>query len=248
MVDLICKMNIFNISSETNTLVIRINTDKGNVFNLRAIEELIRIFEDIENDDNIHAVIITGERTVFSIGGDLEYIKSFNNYAEVDQFFKKMDYLLLKLFSFEKILISAINGHCIGLGFLIALCSDYIICFDNKKIKFGLPESKIGMVLDKLMLDILKFNNLSGRKLNEIILNGELFNVDMFNEFVKPLKVSELDNLMKVSLDLIMKIDTNVTLRSFKLNKSLIRHDSISSINQHNVDESYLVYRQCFNF
>ncbi len=114
-----------------------------NILTLDMTQYLINLFSEIEEDDQVRAVIITGAgEKAFCVGADI------NEFAAVrDQVIKKKlgkeNEALLKIEKLSKPVIAAIDGFALGGGCEIALACDIRIIAENAKI--GLPEIKLGV-------------------------------------------------------------------------------------------------------
>jgi enoyl-CoA hydratase len=103
--------------------------------------EMARIFSDIGYDNETFAVLLTGEGSAFSAGGDLKGMRIDNGgWTQIAWEAKKIINDLLDL---EKPVIAAINGAAAGLGATVALFCDVI--FMSDKAKIGDPHVKIGI-------------------------------------------------------------------------------------------------------
>jgi 2-(1,2-epoxy-1,2-dihydrophenyl)acetyl-CoA isomerase len=234
-------------SYQNEIAIVTINTGKGNTFHLDDLLEACRVIDEIELDDQVQCVILTGANRCFSTGGSIDYISLLTNNHEVQMYFSTLDSLLIKLFSFPKMLITAVNGHCIGLGFLIALTSDKIYCLANDKIKYGLPELKIGMLLDAIMIEILHFNNINGRRLSELLYSGELFDTNYLQTILPVSVESDVDALIMESIDYYKNFVNQGKLSSFTQLKQLIRESYIKKANIYFGDSCFSVFNNCIN-
>lgn len=224
---------------------VTINTGKGNSFHFDDLLEACKVIDEIEFDDKVNCVILTGANRCFSTGGSVDYISLLSNTHDVQMYFSTLDRLLIKLFSFPKMLITAVNGHCIGLGFLIALTSDKIFCLANDKIKYGLPELKIGMLLDAIMIEILHFNNINGRRLSELLYSGELFD-NNYLQTILPVSIeSDIDALIMESINYYKSFVNQGKLSSFSQLKQLIRESYIKKTNTYFDDSCFSVFNNC---
>jgi len=106
--------------------------------------ELEDIWEDLDRDDEINAVILTGAGRAFSSGGNLKWIQSMANDPSIRFQGSKMKKLIVGLVSLRKPIVAAVNGDCIGLGASIALHCDIVIAAENAR--FGDPHVAIGLV------------------------------------------------------------------------------------------------------
>lgn len=97
----------------------------------------------IEQDDRITSVIITGVQKSFCAGANIKefggkYTGGVNLGNGIIQQWMKV------LGNYRKPIIAAVNGYCFGGGLEVALMCDIIVASD--KAKFGLPEIKLGII------------------------------------------------------------------------------------------------------
>src|SRR4051794_41770526 len=96
-------------------------------------------------DNDVYVIVLTGAgEKFFSAGANIKML------ASVDPVFKyyfclHANEMLLRLEHTPKLVIAAINGHCVGGGVEIAMAAD--ICIARKGAgKIGLPEVKLGVL------------------------------------------------------------------------------------------------------
>jgi len=96
--------------------------------------------EDVKNDPEIKALIITGEGRAFSTGADLKEskVRSIEEYRE---YLVELQETSKKIIRFEKPTIAAINGYALGSGYELALACDIRISAEEARI--GSPEVKV---------------------------------------------------------------------------------------------------------
>jgi enoyl-CoA hydratase len=108
-------------------------------------EELSRIFYDVQVDTEADVIVLTGEGSVFSAGGDIPMMQRRIDDPELFNLknteMKKIIYGLLDL---EKPIICRVNGDCIGLAATIAFLCDIIVSVDTAR--FADPHVKMGYV------------------------------------------------------------------------------------------------------
>jgi len=101
--------------------------------------------ENANNDAEVWAVVITGAGDkFFSAGANIKMLNS------VDPTFKyyfclHANEMLLRLEHTPKLVIAAINGHCVGGGLEIAMAADIRIARKDTG-KIGLPEVNLGVL------------------------------------------------------------------------------------------------------
>ena len=133
----------FTIDKADGTAVVAINTPPANTYNFELMKELDAIIEDVRLDTDINVIILTGSEKIFSAGADINMLK------QSDPRYKAMFCLhcqetLMELERIPKIVIAAINGHCVGGGLEIAMACD--LRFMRTGGQIGLPEVTLGVL------------------------------------------------------------------------------------------------------
>jgi len=106
--------------------------DTGNIVNLCLGQELEEICRQINQDDDINVVTITGVGNIFCVGSESEKKQS-------QQFG-----LALSVSKIEKPVIAVINGDALGQGLELALACDVRIA--TQEAHFGLPSVSEGLI------------------------------------------------------------------------------------------------------
>ena len=129
-----------------NIGIISMDNNHGNMLSLDDLCFLQNIL--LEKVQFVDGVILTGLNHSFCTGLKLE-----NETAEDS--LRLLNETLYMMYSLDKPLTIALSGHAIGAGFLMLCCADYIVMSENAKAKFGLPEVKLNLALDKFMMLLL---------------------------------------------------------------------------------------------
>ena len=127
-----------------------INLNRPDVFNSFNREMAFLMQETLDicaNDNNIRAIIITGNGKAFCAGQDIGEITN----PELNPGFRKIlddhyNPIIKKIRSIEKPIIGAINGVAAGAGANIALACDIVLASENAS--FIQAFSKIGLIPD----------------------------------------------------------------------------------------------------
>lgn len=114
-----------------------------NALDEATIDELGQAIAQIEADDTIRGVLITGEGRAFIAGADISKMpsmspddaKSFS--VKGSQLFRKMETLPIPV-------VAAVNGFALGGGCELMLACDFAIA--STKAKFGQPEVNLGII------------------------------------------------------------------------------------------------------
>ena len=127
-----------------NTAKITINNPSANTWDLESLSGLEEIIKPLNQDDEIFALVITGQgEKFFSAGADLKVFHEGGKEAakEMSNAFSKAFGALSK---FRGVSIAAINGFAMGGGLECALACDIRVA--EEKALLALPEPKVGLL------------------------------------------------------------------------------------------------------
>lgn len=133
------------IEITNNICVITINRpDKMNALNRDVFSDLSAVMEDIKNNPEIKAAIITGAgEKAFVAGADIAEFSSFNR-TEAEALSKRGQDIFFQIENSPKPVIAAVNGFALGGGCELAMACHFRICSDNAR--FGQPEVNLGLI------------------------------------------------------------------------------------------------------
>ena len=138
-------------SQHGDTFVISLNRpEKLNAFTKTMQDELIRVFDYTDQNDDIKSVVITGEGRAFCAGADLVDGPNTFNYAEEGNRLSNDNnrdgggLVALRIFRSKKPVIGAINGDAVGVGATMTLPMDIRIA--SQSARFGFVFSRRGAV------------------------------------------------------------------------------------------------------
>ena len=123
--------------------------EKMNAFTLTMQQELVAALDEAEKNDEIKAIIFTGDGKAYCAGADLSSGgDTFDNRTgrkKTNNVVRDSGGLLtLRFFKSKKPLIAAINGAAVGIGATMLLPMDVRICSENAR--FGFVFAKRGIV------------------------------------------------------------------------------------------------------
>nr|AGC72415.1 enoyl-CoA hydratase I 1 [uncultured bacterium A1Q1_fos_2037] len=131
-------------SREGRVAILTINRpDKLNALNEEVRVELLAALAEIEHDDGVGVVVITGAgEKSFIAGAD---IGEFAGRSPFDQRFAMRSPRIFDVMaSFPKPVIAMINGFCLGGGCELSMSCDMRIASD--RARFGQPEINLGLI------------------------------------------------------------------------------------------------------
>jgi enoyl-CoA hydratase len=100
--------------------------------------ELALVWRAIDTDDGVRAVIVRGEGSNFSSGGDFDMIdRMIEDEATLIRVWKEASDLVYNLINCSKPVVSAIRGSAVGAGLAIALLADVSIAAEDARILDG---------------------------------------------------------------------------------------------------------------
>lgn len=147
-----------------------------NAINQRLIRELRSIWDDLGEDMDVNAVVITGAGDFFSVGGDVKAMsdRPGGDVLEEGEVHDPMvsRRLVNRLLELDKPIVSAINGDCIGLAATIALLCDVTVMASDARVgdthvsRVGLVAGDGGTVIWPLLIGV--------NKAKEFLMRGTL--------------------------------------------------------------------------
>ncbi len=137
-------MELIQYEKKEHIAVVTISREKAlNALNEQVMAELDSLIDDIQNDNDVYCVIVTGagERS-FVAGADIGEMKDFD-VAQAAALGENGNRIFRKLEQLRIPTIAAVNGFALGGGLELALSCDIRIASGNAV--FGLPEVSLGI-------------------------------------------------------------------------------------------------------
>lgn len=139
------KYELINVHVDGSAGVIVLNRpDTHNSISSQMRSEIVQALTDLEGDDAVRGVIITGNERAFSTGADLNEALSVKEGENLLRYYRGWRTLSYTIEHLYKPVIAAIEGHCITGGLELALSCDMRIA--GETANFGITSSKIGSV------------------------------------------------------------------------------------------------------
>jgi enoyl-CoA hydratase len=122
--------------------LVRLNRPQAmNALNNQLMRELMDALETFDKNDDIGAMVITGNEKAFAAGADIKEMADKSIQQMMDR-----DHIAVfgRIHTFKKPVIAAVSGWVLGGGCEIALSCDMIVA--SESAKFGQPEINIGVI------------------------------------------------------------------------------------------------------
>ena len=185
--------------------------EKLNAVTVQLKKDVSQALDELEADDDVRVVIMTGAGRAFSAGVDLSVIGS-----DMDEFlsFEEEE----KLLNFDKPIIAAINGYALGDGLQHALLCDIIIA--SEKAILGFIGARIGAICH---VGVWALASVVGRnKASELLLACDQISAEEAHGIGLVNKVVPHEQLMPAALEMAEKIMKSAPL-SIKYTKRSLR-------------------------
>src|SRR5512146_3259054 len=144
------------ISRRGHVLEVRLNRpEKRNALTSDMYEDMINAFAEAEADDETRVLLLSGEGACFTGGNDLKDFLSAPAVIEPDHVISRF---LRALSGCSKILIAAIHGPTVGIGFTLLLHCDLVVAAARSTrlitpfVQLGVvPEAASTLLLPRLL-------------------------------------------------------------------------------------------------
>jgi enoyl-CoA hydratase len=165
---------------EDGLAIIALNDPPANTYTFEMMKQLDDAILQARFDDSAHVIVLRGHGDkFFSAGANIAYLNRIT--PRYKYFFcLHANETLSRLEQTPKLVIAALNGHCVGGGLEIAMACDIRLAKENAG-KIGLPEVNLGVLPGTGGTQRLA--RLVGKSLAiEMMVKGETFSFDRAKE------------------------------------------------------------------
>lgn len=161
--------DLVRVHTEDTTLVITLmRADRKNALTLRMYEQMTGALEHASKTADIRAVVVRGEGSAFCAGND---ISDFAN-SPPDGDDHPVLRFLYAIREFDKPLIAAVHGWCVGIGTTMLLHCDLAYAASNARFK--MPFTALALV-PEAGSSLLVPRMVGHRVATELLLTGDAF-------------------------------------------------------------------------
>ncbi|MBW1709948.1 MAG: enoyl-CoA hydratase/isomerase family protein [Deltaproteobacteria bacterium] len=128
--------NTMIVEKKNQIATITLNRPPMNAVNEELLNELVEVCDDLEKDNEIQVVILTGAGKAFSAGRELPGVLAGEEYPGGPRY--------RTLENLSKPVIAAVNGYCFTGSFELAMCADIIIA--SEKAVFSDTHARFGLI------------------------------------------------------------------------------------------------------
>jgi len=193
--------------------IVQLNRPKVlNALNFEVMSELVSALEELDRENAVKVIILTGSERSFAAGADLA---EMSQATPVDLVLGRRFELWDRIRKISKPIIAAVSGYCLGGGNELAMNCDLIVA--SETATFGQPEVNVGIIpgaggTQRLPRVVGKY------KAMEMILTGksvsadEAYRIGLVNRVVPP--ESLMEEAKKIATDIASK--PPISIRSAK--------------------------------
>ena len=128
--------------AEQRTALVRLNRpEQLNALNGAVMDALCAALEELDRDDAVRAIVVTGNERAFAAGADIGEMASA---TPIDMLLTNRIGQWDRIRKITKPVIAAVNGWALGGGCELAMVLDLIVAGEGAK--FGQPEINIGVI------------------------------------------------------------------------------------------------------
>lgn len=139
------KTSLVDYRVENGIAFLELNHPPANAYNHDVIRDLDEAILKARFDESVHVLVVTGKgEKFFCAGADISVLQGKSPQYRY-HFALHANETFLRLENTPKLVIAAINGHCLGGGLELALASDLRIAKKGGG-KIGLPEINLGVL------------------------------------------------------------------------------------------------------
>ncbi len=155
-----------------------------NALNTKLMQEIRDSLRELDQNDRVRVIIITGNDQAFAAGAD---IKQMADKSTVDMLMTDQFSTWDQIRKTRKPLIAAVSGFCLGGGCELAMTCDMILA--SETARFGQPEIKIGVMpgaggTQRLARSIGKVKTMEMVLTGRFISAEEAFSAGLINKVV----------------------------------------------------------------
>jgi len=217
------KYETIQVNLKDKVALVTLNrAEKKNALSPQMVRELSHAFGELELDELVRCVVITGAGDAFCAGADLTYLKEMMSYSRRENVkdSRSLMELFYAIYTFPHPVIAAVNGPALAGGCGLATVCDIIIA-SEEKAKFGYTEVKIGFI-PAIVLNFL-IRRVGTTYVRELVLTGDIIDAQRALEIHLINDITPHNKLLTRAIDIAKKISTSTSTDAINLVKKMLR-------------------------
>jgi enoyl-CoA hydratase len=131
------------VTREGSIAVVQLNRPEVlNALSEELMDELVRALEELDGDDAIRCIVLTGSEKAFAAGADIK--KQFIEATPVTMLEQDLTTRWERIRRIRTPIVAAVSGYALGGGCELAMVCDIIVA--SETAQFGQPEINLGII------------------------------------------------------------------------------------------------------
>ena len=162
-------MNIKIIKYKDISRVIINEPKTYNSLSFKNLNDLIKIFKELDNDKKVKVIILEGAGKGFSAGHNLKEVKSLKKKEKYQKLFNLCSKLMIQIVEGKKPVIAKVHGAAYAAGCqLVASCD---LAYSTRDALFATPGVNIGLFCSTPMVAVSR--KIGRKSMMKMLLTGE---------------------------------------------------------------------------
>ncbi len=146
---------MIDVTRDGAVATVRLDHGPVNVCDLEMFEAIADTFADLDAQDDVHAIVLTGNARAFSAGVDLKrLLDGGEEYTR--EFLGALDRGLIAPLRTAAPVVAAVTGHAVAGGAVLAAACDHAVLTDEPRTRIGLAELSVGVPFPTVPLEIMR--------------------------------------------------------------------------------------------
>ena len=160
---------------DDNIALVTIDEPKTyNALSFKNLNDLIKIFKQLDKDKNIKVIIIEGSGKGFSAGHNLKEVRGLKKKEKYQKLFNLCSKLMLQIVEGKKPVIAKVHGAAFAAGCqLVASCD---LAYSTNDAIFATPGVNIGLFCSTPMVAVSR--KINRKTMMQMLLTGEPIKAD----------------------------------------------------------------------
>lgn len=206
------------VENDCGVAVLTLNRpERRNAFSGTMGRELGRLYRELDNDDDVRVIVLTGTPPAFCAGADLS-AGSETFAAPTDIEFSSSP-VTPAAFELRTPVIAAVNGHAIGIGLTLAMQADIRIVADDAK--YAIPQVRRSVLPDAMSHWTIP--RIAGVAVaTDVLLTGRTFGGREAARMGMASRSLPADEVLPAAMEMAVDIATNGAPMSAAMSKRLL--------------------------
>lgn len=137
--------NLIKAEVADKVAVVTLDSPPVNAYSKDFAEELIEVFDELNDTPEVRCIVVTGRGKVFSAGADIKNRQAIGDIkGETYRHLRRTREVSNCIMECNKAVITAVNGPALGAGLGPVIAADIVLA--SESAVFGLPEIDIGLM------------------------------------------------------------------------------------------------------